>query len=109
MSLPKRGGGIDLSALNVSKTPRSAREVAEKKMRAELRGDTGSKKTGAERDEELAEFYRKKNAEKTEVARVAKQKLLLANPTQRSQSRGEQAQPRREQPSHLCRSLTLCV
>jgi ankyrin repeat protein len=76
---------IDLSALNVSKTPRSAREVAEKKLRQELRaaGDAGaSKKTGGERDEDLAEFYRKRQQERQEQLKAAKQKLLLANPTQ---------------------------
>ena len=81
--MAKRGGGIDLSTLNVSKTPRTAREVAEKKLRAELRGDAGSKKGGQERDEDLAEFYRKRAQERLEQAKAAKQKALLADPTRR--------------------------
>ena len=94
----KRGGGIDVSTLNnVPKTPRSAREVADKKMRQELRGDTGSKKSGVERDDELAEFDRNKSVDKVEAARLAKQKLMLANPTQRSheqKARTQQADAR---------------
>jgi len=84
---PSSGGvsqAIDLSALNVARTPRTAREVAEKKLRAELRaaGDAGaSKKTGGERDEDLAEFYRKRQQERAEALRAAKQKTLLATPT----------------------------
>lgn len=77
--------GIDLSALSVQKTPRSAREVADKKLRQELRaaGDQGaSKKTGVERDEDLANYYKQRAAEKAEAAKAAKQKQLLADPTQ---------------------------
>jgi hypothetical protein len=87
--MSKSRGGIDISGLQAlsSRTPRSARDVADKKARAELRaaGDAGaSKKGGAEREDDLAEYYRKRNAEKQEQAKLAKQKQLLENPTQRS-------------------------
>ena len=96
---------------NVPKTPRSAREVADKKMRQELRGDTGSKKSGVERDDELAEFDRNKSVDKVEAARLAKQKLMLANPTQRSH---EQRRERTQQGTSggccsACSKLTRCL
>lgn len=85
--MSKTPKAIDISSLKgAQKTPRTAREVAEKKLRAELRaaGDTsGSKKVGEEREEDLAEYYRKRNQERLEQAKAAKQTLLLKNPTQR--------------------------
>jgi hypothetical protein len=79
-------GGIDISSMQQlsSRTPRTAREVAEKKARQELKaaGDSGaSKKTGVERDEDLAAFYKARQLENLAKAKEQKQKQLLAQPT----------------------------
>lgn len=80
-------GGIDISSLQQlsARTPRSAREIAEKKARQELRaaGDSGaSKKTGAERDEDLAAFYKQRQLDNLAKAKELKQKQLLSRPTE---------------------------
>ena len=86
MTTPRSRGGIDIDALRAtsSRTPRSARDVADKKARAELRaaGDSGaSKKGGVEREDDLAAYYKQRNAENLAKAKEKKQKELLQDPT----------------------------